>query len=415
MTDAPPKLYLVDAMSNIHRAYHAIQRLSTSAGRPTNAIYGFVTMLRKMMREHTPDYVAVAWDGPERTKRHAEYVDYKANRPTMADDLRVQLPAIRAILEAYKIPVLELAGYEADDVIGTLSRKASLMGFDVVIVTADKDMLQLVGPRVRVFHTGREKFLDEAGVQEFFGVSPAQVVDVLALMGDSVDNIPGVPRVGEVTAKKWIAEYGDLATLLARADEIKGKVGESLREHKDDALISRRLVEIPVDLDIPFEPDAFRSTSADSARLKQLFVELEFHSLAAEIHDESAVAPEITAVRRRPGEPFQVDPAADPLGVALLRAKDRVLLAASDGGNVEIAEESPPEIAARWRALDRSGRAVSVADAKTLDALLASEGGAVAADVFDVCLAQYVLSPGVGSSDFEVMAFQRLGQRVTSN
>jgi DNA polymerase-1 len=415
MSDGPPKLYLVDAMSNIHRAYHAIQRLSTSAGRPTNAIYGFVTMLRKMMREHTPDYVAVAWDGPERTKRHDQYVDYKANRPTMADDLRVQLPAIRAILEAYKIPVLELPGYEADDVIGTLSRKASLMGFDVVIVTADKDMLQLVGPRVRVFHTGREKFLDEAGVREFFGVSPAQVVDVLALMGDSVDNIPGVPRVGEVTAKKWIAEYGDLATLLARADEVKGKVGESLREHRDDALISRRLVEIPVDLDIPFEPDAFRSTAADSAKLKQLFVELEFHSLAAEIHDEAAVAPEIAAVRRRPGEPFQVDPAADPLGVALLRARDRVLLAVSDGGNVEIAEEAAPEIAARWRSLDRPGRPITLADGKTLDALLAGEGGAVAADVFDVCLAQYVLSPGVGSSDFEVMAFQRMGHRVTSN
>jgi DNA polymerase I len=414
MTEAPPKLYLVDAMSNIHRAYHAIQRLSTSAGRPTNAIYGFVTMLRKMMREHTPDYVAVAWDGPERTLRHAAYVDYKANRQPMADDLRVQLPAIRSILEAYRIPVLELPGYEADDVIGTLSRKASAMGFDVVIVTADKDMLQLVGPRVRVFHTGREKFLDEAGVREFFGVSPSQVADVLALMGDSVDNIPGVPRVGEVTAKKWIAEYGDLPTLLARADEIKGKVGESLREHREDALISRRLVEIPVDLDIPFEPDAFRSSAADAAKLRGLFVELEFHSLAAEIHDEAAVTPEISAVRRRPGEPFGVDSSA-PLGVALLRAKDRVLLAVSDGREVEIAEEPPSDIAARWRALDRPGREVMVADAKTLDALLAREGGSVAADVFDVCLAQYVLSPGVGSSDFEVMAFQRLGHRVTAN
>ncbi len=212
-----PKLYLVDAMSNIHRAYHAIQRLSTSAGRPTNAIYGFVNMLRKMLREHTPDYLAVAWDGPERTVRHEAYAEYKANRQPMADDLRVQLPAIRQILDAYGIPVLELAGYEADDVIGTLSKKASTMGFDVVIVTADKDMLQLVGPRVRVFHTGREKFLDEAGVREFFGVAPDRVADVLALMGDSVDNIPGVPRVGEVTAKKWIAEFGDLTTLLERA------------------------------------------------------------------------------------------------------------------------------------------------------------------------------------------------------
>ncbi|HEX9687515.1 MAG TPA: hypothetical protein VGB47_00400, partial [Thermoanaerobaculia bacterium] len=124
MTEAPPKLYLVDAMSNIHRAYHAIQRLSTSAGRPTNAIYGFVTMLRKMLREHGPDYLAVAWDGPQRTVRHDAYAEYKANRPVMADDLASQLPAIRQILDAYKIPVLELPGYEADDVIGTLAKKA---------------------------------------------------------------------------------------------------------------------------------------------------------------------------------------------------------------------------------------------------------------------------------------------------
>ncbi|PYQ33735.1 MAG: hypothetical protein DMF55_11065 [Acidobacteria bacterium] len=414
MPDAPPKLYLVDAMSNIHRAYHAIQRLSTTAGRPTNAIYGFVTMLRKMLREHAPDYLAVAWDGPERTVRHQAYKEYKANRPMMADDLRTQLPAIRSILQAYRVPVLELPGYEADDVIGTLAKKASAMGFDVVIVTADKDMLQLVGPRVRVFHTGREKFLDEAGVREFFGVAPGQVADVLALMGDSVDNIPGVPRVGEVTAKKWIAEYGDLPTLLARADEVKGKVGESLREHKDDALISRSLVEIPTDLEIPFEPDAFRRTTADAPKLRQLFVELEFHSLAAEIHDEAAVAPEISAVRRKPGEPFALDLAA-PVGVALLRAKDTALLAVSDGRTVEIAEESRPEIAARWRALDRPGSTVTIADAKSLDSLLAREGGAIAADVYDVCLAQYVLAPGVGSSDFEVMAFQRLGQKVTPN
>ncbi len=412
MANEAPKLYLVDAMSNIHRAYHAIQRLSTSAGRPTNAIYGFVTMLRKMLREHGPDYLAVAWDGPERTVRHDAYTEYKANRPVMADDLASQLPAIRQILEAYRIPVLELSGYEADDVIGTLAKKASAMGFDVVIVTADKDMLQLVGPNVRVFHTGREKFLDETGVREFFGVEPHQVADVLALMGDSVDNIPGVPRVGEVTAKKWIAEYGDLPTLLARADEIKGKAGESLREHKEDAVISRRLAEIPTDLPIPFEPDALKCTLADAQRLKELFVELEFHSLAAEIRDESAVTPEISAVRRRPGEPFMVD-LSRPMGIALLRAKDRILLAVSDGENVEIAEEPAAEIAERWRLLDRPGRDVTMADAKPLDSLLAREGGAVAADVFDVCLAQYVLSPGAGSSDFEVMAFQRLGNRVT--
>jgi len=412
--EAPPKLYLVDGMSNIHRAYHAIARLSTSAGRPTNAIYGFVTMLRKMLREHTPDYLAVAWDGPERTVRHETYAEYKANRPQMAEDLASQLPEIRRVLEAYKIPVLELPGYEADDVIGTLSQKASGMGFDVVIVTADKDMLQLVGPRVRVFHTGREKFLDAAGVKEFFGVPPEQIADVLALMGDSVDNVPGVPRVGEVTAKKWISEYGDLPTLLARADEIKGKAGESLREHREDALVSRRLVEIPRDLPIPFEPDALKRGPADATSLKEIFVELEFHSLAAEIQGKEAMAPEISAVRRKLGEPFALSTAAT-LGVALLRAKERALLAVSDGERIEIAEEPAVDIASRWRALDRPGRAFTIADAKPLDALLAREGGAVAGEVLDVCLAQYVLSPGAGSSDFEVMAFQRLGQRVTAD
>src|SRR5436853_5261213 len=140
MPEASRKLYLIDAMSNVHRAYHAIQRLSTVAGRPTNAVYGFVTMLRKMLREHVPDYVAVAWDGPQRTLRHEAYAEYKANRVAMADDLASQLPEIRRALEAYRIPILELPGYEADDVIGTLSRKAADAGMEVVIVTADKDM-----------------------------------------------------------------------------------------------------------------------------------------------------------------------------------------------------------------------------------------------------------------------------------
>src|SRR5262249_45610486 len=147
-----PKLYLVDTMSNIHRAYHAIQRLSTSAGRPTNAIYGFVNMLRKMVREHSPNFLVAAWDGPERTQRHDSYAEYKANRAPMQSDLAGQLPEIRRALDAYRIPILELPGYEADDVIGTLAAKGAQAGFDVVIVTADKDMLQLVRPGVRVFH-----------------------------------------------------------------------------------------------------------------------------------------------------------------------------------------------------------------------------------------------------------------------
>ncbi len=411
MPSARPTLYLVDSMSNIHRAYHAIQRLSTSAGRPTNAVYGFVTMLRKMVREHSPDLLAAAWDGPQRTQRHEAYADYKANRAPMADDLASQLPEIREALAAYRIPLIELPGYEADDVIGSLAKKAESQGYDVVIVTADKDMLQLVsGERVRVFHTGKEVFLDDAGVATFFGVPPGQVADVLSLMGDSVDNVPGVPGVGAVTAKKWIAQYGSLAALLEHADEIKGKVGESLRAHREDALLSRRLVEIPVDLPVPFDPTLLRRSEPDFGRLKELFVRLEFHSLAAEIHGDAAVAPELTSERLAAGQPFPK--IAGRAGVALLKSGDHALLAVGDGEKTFIADEDPAAIAARWKTLEAAGGPFAMGDAKPLDALLAGHGEKVRSDLFDVCLAQYVLSPGVASAELEPMAFQRLGQRL---
>ncbi len=409
-----PTLYLVDSMSNIHRAYHAIQRLSTSAGRPTNAVYGFVTMLRKMLREHQPDLLAAAWDGPQRTQRHEAFADYKANRPAMADDLSVQLPEIREALAAYRIPVLELPGYEADDVIGTLAKKAEAAGYDVVIVTADKDMLQLVSDeRIRVFHTGKEIFLDDAGVAAFFGVPPAQVADVLALMGDSVDNVPGVPGVGAVTAKKWISQYGSLAGLLEHADEIKGKVGESLREHREDALLSRRLVDIPVDLPVDFDANALRRSDPDFGRLKELFVRLEFHSLAAEIQGEAAVAPEVAVERLRAGEPFPA--ASGRVGVALLTRGAQALLAVSEAGKTRIAEAETAAIVERFRTLEHAGTAFAMGDAKPLETLLARSGDGVRADLFDVCLAQYVLAPGVASAELEPMAFQRLGQRLMAD
>ena len=411
MPQPRPTLTLVDAMSNIHRAYHAIRGLSTKTGKPTNAIYGFVTMLRKMLREHPSEYLAICFDRAEKTVRHDEYESYKANRPAMEPDLASQLPEIRRFCEAYRIPIVEMAGYEADDVIGTLARAAEQAGFDVVIVTADKDMLQLVsGSRIRVFHTGREKFLDEKGVAEFFGVSPAQVVDVLALMGDASDNIPGVPRVGEVTAKKWISEYGSLDSLLERAEEVKGKVGESLREHKEDALLSRRLAAIRTDLPIPFQTEALKRSAPDSAKLKELFVELEFSSLAAEIQGETAQA-ELSSRRLGPGERLDLS-GSGPHGLALLTRDGHALLAVGTGSAVSIVEEPTEQLLARWETIDRPGLRFATPDAKPLDRLLARAGRAVAADLFDVGLAQYVLSSGVGSSEIESLAFQRLGARV---
>ena len=406
-----PKFYLVDAMSNVHRAYHAIQRLSTSAGRPTNAIYGFVTMLRKMLREHSPEYLAVAWDGPQRTVRHETYASYKANRAPMQDDLASQLPAIRQVLDAYRIPVLELPGYEADDVIGTLAVRAANEGFDVVIVTADKDMLQLVRPGIRVFHTGKEIFLDEAGVQDFFGVPPSQITDVLALMGDSVDNVPGVPGVGPVTAKKWITTYGTLEKLLEKASEVKGKVGDSLRQNFENARLSRRLVEIPTDLPIDFDRNSLERASPDLEKLKAAFVELEFHSLAAEIQGEAVAVQEIPSRQLGAGEAFSLAPAGR-TGLAFLLCGDRVLLAESDGKSAEILEAAASEVQRRWTEWDRADSRFAVADAKPLDAFRARAGQSIVGDVLDVGLAHYVLFPGIASSDFEPMAFQHLGWKV---
>jgi DNA polymerase I len=411
MPKARPTLYLVDAMSNIHRAYHAISRLSTASGEPTNAVYGFVTMLRKMLREHKPDSLAVAFDLPGKTLRHETYEAYKANRPQMEADLASQIPLVRRVCEAYRIPVLELPGYEADDVIGSLASQATRQGYDTVIVTADKDMLQLVGPHVRVYHTGRERFLDEQGVREFFGVAPDQVADVLALMGDSSDNIPGVPRVGDVTARKWISEYGSLDNLLEKAGEIKGKAGESLRENRDTALLSRKLATIPTDLPIPFEPGALKLEPPDASKLKALFTDLAFHSLAAEI-EEPGTPSAIEASRLEGPAPFSLGEAR-PLGAALLTHGGRALLAISDGVRAEIADETEEDIGRRLLGLDGPNRTWAVADAKPLDALLARSGARLTGEVLDAGLLQYVLSPGVASSDFEVMAFQRLQQRVT--
>ena len=208
-TAAPrPRLYLIDGYSNIFRAFYAIRNLSNSRGEPTNAVFGFVTMLRKLLREDKPELVGIALDVGGETVRSARFEAYKANRTAMPEDLASQIPWVRKAIAAYRIPILELAGYEADDVLGTLSCQAAAAGYDVVLVSADKDLMQLVEPRVSLYHTGRGKLYGPAEVEEDFGVPPGKVADVLGLMGDSIDNIPGVPGIGEKGARALVREYG---------------------------------------------------------------------------------------------------------------------------------------------------------------------------------------------------------------
>ncbi len=269
------KLYLLDASGYIFRAYYAIRSLSNSKGLPTNALYGFTSMLMKLIKEEQPDHFAAVFDVARKTFRNEKYPAYKANRSEPPADLVPQFPYFRKIVQAMNIPVLELPNYEADDVIGTLTHK--LRDYPTVIVTADKDMMQLVSQRVTLLDSMKEKRIGIPEVKERFGVGPELVADILGLAGDSSDNIPGVPGIGEKTAIKLVLEYGSLDGVLKNAAHIKGKMGENIRTHADQALLSRELATIQCDCPIPYDFKDFQLTEPDPDALRELFTELEFN------------------------------------------------------------------------------------------------------------------------------------------
>jgi DNA polymerase-1 len=273
-------LYLIDGHSYLYRAFHAIPYLSNSKGLPTNAVYGFTNMLSKLIREKQPDYLAVAFDSEKPTHRHEVYEAYKAHRPQMPDPLVVQIPFVRKIVDAFRIPILIQDGVEADDLIGTVARKAETEGMDVVIVSGDKDMFQLVSARIQVYDSMREKVYGEKEVREKLGVEPWQVVEVLALMGDAVDNIPGVPGVGEKTAVELIRQFESIDNLLSHSDRVKKpKLQEALREFSEQLKMSRELARLHLDVAWDGNLDRLKRVEPDTQALKQLFAQLEFSSL----------------------------------------------------------------------------------------------------------------------------------------
>jgi DNA polymerase I len=284
--DPEKTVYLVDGTSNLFRAFYAIRGLSTAQGLPTNAVYGFTAMLRKLLREHRPGYVAVAFDRPEPTFRHQAFADYKANRAEAPEALIAQIPYVKRVCQALHVPMVERAGYEADDLIGTLARQAREAGYRVVIVASDKDLLQLVAEGVQVYNPVKEEFLDAAGVERVFGVPPARVRDVLALSGDASDNIPGVPGIGEKGARDLVRRFGDLDAVLSNAGSVERKsYREGLLAHADTARLSRDLATICSEAPIPFEPERLRLRPPDAAAARALFLELQFDSLAREFED----------------------------------------------------------------------------------------------------------------------------------
>lgn len=443
MTESARKrLYLIDGYSNIFRAFYAIRNLSNSKGLPTNAVYGFVQMLRKLLRDEDPEYIGIAYDVGSDTFRKEEFADYKANRKPMPEDLAVQMPYVRRVIDALRIPIYEQRGFEADDVLGTLARKAVAEGFHVVLVSTDKDLMQLVDEHVSLLHAFREKTYDPEGVAEDFGVPPSQVVDVLALMGDTSDNVPGVPGIGEKGAKTLIREYGDMDTLLDSAADLKRKsYREGLQEHREQALLSKRLVTIDCDLDLDFDAARFVLEDPDHEDLFELYRELEFVSLVEEMEASGAVQSgvEMGAARlvsevaewralvsewdgqgrttvclgqvRAPGEPLlglAVAAMTAPPGADAEPSGDEDLEAVY----VDFREEAVRDVCLEWvrETLADPSRRVVGHDLK--ETLLAVDVRRVQAALLDTMLVSYLLPSATRGYSLTEVAMDRLHHRV---
>ncbi|HMC60413.1 MAG TPA: 5'-3' exonuclease H3TH domain-containing protein, partial [Candidatus Solibacter sp.] len=292
------RFFLIDSFGFIFRAYHARARsgaapMRTSTGFSTEAVYIFNNMLRKLSKQYDPPYIAAIFESGEATHRVQEFAEYKANRVETPPDLLEQIPVVRRILEAMRIPVLEYRGFEADDVIGTLARRAEQAGMEVVIVSSDKDMLQLVTDRVSMLNPAKDdEWYDPPKVKAFMGVRPDQVADLLALKGDAVDNIPGAPGIGDKGAKDLIERFGTLEGALEHAAEVPRKAyRESLQNNVERIRMSKRLATIATDVPIEFSPEAVKARTPDPVALKVIYKEMEFHSLIKELGPEEDTRP----------------------------------------------------------------------------------------------------------------------------
>ena len=333
------KLVLVDGSSYLYRAFHALPPLTNSRGEPTGAVFGVVNMLQKLLKEEAPELIAVVVDAPGRTFRDDLFEQYKATRQPMPDELRSQLQPLLDCVQAMGLPLLRISGVEADDVIATLATQASKQDIDVLISTGDKDMAQLVNERIGLVNTMTGSRLDRAGVKTKFDVFPEQIVDYLALVGDTVDNIPGVPKVGPKTAAKWLNEYQTLETLVANADAIAGKVGESLRASLGDLELSKKLATLDCEVKLDLAIDSLTLREVDRDRLRELYTRLELRSLLRGLSGEAdpalaggtvptALQPELSTATPLPPREYETvtHPEALEIWLQRLRAADLISL-----------------------------------------------------------------------------------------
>jgi DNA polymerase-1 len=301
---AQPQFILIDGSSYLYRAFHALPPLVTSKGKPTGAIKGVLNMVTSLIKEYQPEHIAVVFDAKGPTFRNELYSEYKANRPPMPDELREQIEPLHELIKALGLPLLSITGVEADDVIGTLAKHAAEKGIETLISTGDKDMAQLVTDKVKLINTMSNTYFDEAGVVEKFGVRPNQIIDYLALVGDTSDNIPGVPKCGPKTAVKWLAEYESLKGVMESAEEVKGKVGENLRNSLDFLPLSYELATIKLDVDLPHNYESLLKGDSNQEKLKTLYEQLEFKTqLRALEKGEDSFAPSSNKKTKKESEP----------------------------------------------------------------------------------------------------------------
>ncbi|MGZ6028074.1 MAG: DNA polymerase I [Myxococcaceae bacterium] len=330
MPSSRPVLTLIDASGFVFRAYHAIANLSTSRGVPTNAVYGFTRMLLKTLREMNPTHVALAFDKESRTGRQEIDPTYKANREGPPPDLPHQFTLVRQVLDALRVPVLEFAGWEADDVIGTLALAAKAQGYDVHVVTGDKDFMQLVDDRVSLYDPMLDRHTGPREVKERLGIEPGQMRDYLALVGDPIDNVPKVPGIGPKTAAELIQQFGDVETLLARLDEVKKpKIREAIAEHRESMLRAKQLVTFRTDLPVETDVSRFARQPIDGEKARALFTELEFYKLLQEMPP----SPDAAAARPMGKTGVVADREALVTLVEAIRAHGRVALVPAHDGH----------------------------------------------------------------------------------
>ena len=296
VADNTPPLILVDGSSYLYRAFHALPELTNSQGQQTGAVYGVLNMLRKLVESYEPKYMAVVFDARGKTFRNDLYPDYKANRPPMPEELSSQVEPLLELVHAMGYPLLQVPQVEADDVIGTLALQASAAGWNTVISTGDKDLAQLVNERVSLINTMNNSQLDEQGVVEKFGVKPEQIIDYLALVGDTSDNIPGIPKVGPKTAAKWLNQYETLDQLVAHAADIKGKAGDNLRSHLDQLALSKDLATIRCDVELDMSLDNLSLRPAQPDELRDWFERLEFKNWLKQLNADTEKEPQDTDV-----------------------------------------------------------------------------------------------------------------------